>query len=63
MNFSQDCPSCNRRVSLKYDEMDGTPTFCPFCGEELTDDTLSTYDDAPGITGADADDNWEDDER
>lgn len=63
MNFSQDCPSCNRRVSLKYDESDGTPLFCPFCGEELGDDPLSTYEDQPGITGSDAEDNWDDDER
>jgi hypothetical protein len=63
MNFSQDCLSCNRRVSLKYDELDGTPLFCPFCGEELGDDNHSTYEDMPGISGADDEDNWEDDDR
>lgn len=63
MNFSQDCPSCNRRVSLKYDEMDGTPLFCPFCGEELSDETQSSYEDMPGISGADDAEDWGDEDR
>lgn len=63
MKFSQRCGSCNRRIALTYDEGDSTPTFCPFCGEELNDDPLATYDDAPGIRGADADDAWDDEDR
>ena len=62
MNFSQKCPSCNRLISLKYDETDGTPIFCPFCGEELGEGD-STYEDMPGIPGADNDDNWDDEDR
>jgi len=62
MKFSQQCQSCNRKITLIYDELDSTPTFCPFCGEEL-DDSLSEYDDATGIKGADRDDNWDTDER
>jgi rRNA maturation endonuclease Nob1 len=63
MKFSVTCQSCNRRVALTYDEMDSTPAFCPFCGEEFGEDPQSSYDDAPGITGADADDAWDDDDR
>lgn len=63
MTFSQTCQSCNRRIALNYDEADSTPTFCPFCGEELGEDPLSDYDDAPGIRGADAEDTWDDDDR
>lgn len=37
MNYSHECADCNRIISLKYDEDDGTPAFCPFCGTELSD--------------------------
>ncbi len=62
MFCSQTCTECNRRIRLEFDETDGTVIFCPFCGEELGDDPLSSYEDAPGIKGADADDAWVDDE-
>ncbi len=38
MIYSQECSDCNRRITLDYDEDDGTPEFCPFCGVELSDD-------------------------
>lgn len=63
MKYTQDCQSCGRKIVLTYDEMDGTPLFCPFCGEEQ-DDSTADYDDAPGIKGDDDSSNWdEDDER
>jgi predicted amidophosphoribosyltransferase len=37
MTYSQICPDCNRKIALEYDEDDGTPAFCPFCGEELSE--------------------------
>jgi hypothetical protein len=60
MNFSQDCPSCNRTISLKYDEMDGTPVFCPFCAGDIGEE--GAYEDTPGIPGAEEED-WADDDR
>lgn len=62
MTYAATCPSCSRRIALSYDEADATPLYCPFCGEEIGDDTISDYDDAPGIKGADGEDNWDDDD-
>jgi len=63
MTFTHTCQSCNRHISLSYDEADSTPEFCPFCGEDIEDDGEASYDDpgARGIAGADFDmgDEWD----
>ena len=37
MTYSQVCEECNRQIVLEFDQDDGTPAFCPFCGSELSD--------------------------
>ena len=60
MTYSATCSSCSRRISLSYDEADSTPLFCPFCGEEIGDDTISDYDKAGEFSMGD---DWDDDDR
>lgn len=37
MRFSHVCDSCGRSIRLDFDESESTPSFCPFCGEDLAD--------------------------
>jgi DNA-directed RNA polymerase subunit N (RpoN/RPB10) len=57
MKFSVTCQSCNRLISLTYDEGDATPLFCPYCGEPIEDDS-GEYDKVNDSLDA-----WDDDDR
>lgn len=45
MTYTQTCEMCQRRMTITYDELDTTVCFCPFCGEEVTENEDSIYDE------------------
>lgn len=44
MTYTQTCEMCQRTMSITYNELDTTVCFCPFCGEEVTENEDSIYD-------------------
>lgn len=55
MIFSHICESCGHAIQLEFDESDCTPTFCPFCGEDLMDEGEFDNDPDSSVDWAEGD--------
>ncbi|CAB4124267.1 hypothetical protein UFOVP49_105 [uncultured Caudovirales phage] len=51
------CPNCESQYAVDYmlDNVDGTPDHCPFCGDEIPDDT---YEDKSEEEGESEEGQW-----